>query len=215
MRSIIGWLLTLSMSSLALTALASDRIVVKGLFAGSAVLEVNGVTHLLKVGKSSPEGVTLLHATSKFAEINHNGKVQKLLLNNDVGANYSNNEPTSVSLKQREDGHYQTSGKVNNRWVELMVDTGATNVTLNSFAAEQMGINYKSGTPVQVTTAQGNIQAYEVTLESVALGDIQLRSVRAFVIEGRFPRVILLGNTFLNRLNMQVENSTMILQAKY
>ena len=38
----------------------THRVTVKGLFAGSAVLEVNGKAHMLKEGASTPEGITLL-----------------------------------------------------------------------------------------------------------------------------------------------------------
>lgn len=199
---------------LANTLVADDRILVKGLFAGSAVLEVNGTARLLKEGRTSPEGITLVQATSQFATIEHNGQTQKMVLNNDVGANYDATQSPSINLMRQADGHFIATGKVNDRWVEFMVDTGATNVTLNSFTAEQMGIDYSKGTPVELTTAQGSIKAFEVVLNSVAVGDVGLSNVSAFVIEGRFPRVVLLGNTFLSRVDMQVDNSTMTLQNK-
>ncbi len=194
--------------------LAADRILVKGLFAGSAVLEVNGKSRLLKEGHTSPEGITLVQATSQFATIERNGQTQTMPISADVGANYGAPPVPSVSLVRKSDGHFTTSGKVNDRWVELMVDTGATSVTLNSFTAEQMGIDYAKGTPVDVTTAQGNIKAFEVVLTSVEVGDVGLDNVTAFVIQGRFPRVVLLGNTFLSRVDMQIDNSIMTLQSK-
>lgn len=200
---------------LCLPALANNRVVVKGLFAGSAVLEVNGKAHLLKEGKSTPEGVTLLRATSKFAQIEQNGEIKKLGLGRDVGAVYTASEPPSVDLERQADGHFITTGRINNRWVEFMVDTGATSVTLNSFTADLLGIEYTSAEKVEVATAQGNTEAHEVTLSSVAVGDVLLTNVRAFIIRGRFPQTILLGNSFLSRVNMRIENTAMTLQAKY
>ncbi len=200
---------------LSLPAFANNRVVVKGLFAGSAVLEVNGKAHLLKEGKSTPEGVTLLRATSKFAQIEQNGEIKKLALGRDVGAVYAANEPASVNLERQADGHFITTGRINNRWVEFMVDTGATSVTLNSFTADLLGIEYANAEKVEVATAQGNTDAYQVILGSVAVGDVLLTNVRAFIIRGRFPQTILLGNTFLSRVNMRIENTAMTLQAKY
>lgn len=200
---------------LCLPAQANNRVVVKGLFAGSAVLEVNGKAHLLKEGKSTPEGVTLLRATSKFAQIEQNGEIKKLALGRDVGAVYAANEPASVNLERQADGHFITTGRINNRWVEFMVDTGATSVTLNSFTADLLGIEYANAEKVEVATAQGNTDAYQVILGSVAVGDVLLTNVRAFIIRGRFPQTILLGNTFLSRVNMRIENTAMTLQAKY
>lgn len=198
-----------------LPAQANNRVVVKGLFAGSAVLEVNGKAHLLKEGKSTPEGITLLRATSKFAQIEQNGEIKKLALGRDVGTVYAQSEPASVSLERQADGHFMTTGRINNRWVEFMVDTGATSVTLNSFTADLLGIDYINAEKVEVATAQGNTDAYQVILGSVAVGDVLLTNVRAFIIRGRFPQTILLGNTFLSRVNMRVENTAMTLQAKY
>lgn len=200
---------------LSLPAFANNRVVVKGLFAGSAVLEVNGKAHLLKEGKSTPEGVTLLRATSKFAQIEQNGEIKKLALGREVGAVYTANEPASVNLERQADGHFITTGRINNRWVEFMVDTGATSVTLNSFTADLLGIEYANAEKVEVATAQGNTDAYQVILGSVAVGDVLLTNVRAFIIRGRFPQTILLGNTFLSRVNMRIENTAMTLQAKY
>ena len=193
----------------------TPRVVVKGLFAGSAVLEVNGKAHMLKEGASTPEGITLLRATSKFAQIEQNGEIKKLGLNRQVGGTYTSSEPASVNLARQPNGHFLSSGRINNRWVEFMVDTGATSVTLNSFTAEHLGITYLEAPTVEVETAQGNTSAYQVILASVAVGDVLLTNVSAFVIEGRFPQTILLGNTFLSRVNMRTNNSAMTLQAKY
>lgn len=193
----------------------NTRVLVKGLFSGSAVLEINGKTHLLKEGKSTPEGITLLRATSQWAQIEQGGEIKKLELNRDVGGTYAESGPASTNLARQADGHFITPGRINNRWVEFMVDTGATSVTLNSFTASHLGIEYVNAPTVEVGTAQGNTQAHQVVLSSVAVGDVLLTNVQAFVIEGRFPQTILLGNTFLSRINMRIENNTMILQAKY
>ena len=193
----------------------APRVLVKGLFAGSAVLEVNGKAHILKEGASTPEGITLLRATSKFAQIEQNGEIKKLGLNRQVGGTYTQSEPSSVNLTRQPDGHFISSGRINNRWVEFMVDTGATSVTLNSYTADHLGISYIEAPTLEVGTAQGKTQAYQVILASVAVGDVLLTNVSAFIIEGRFPQTILLGNTFLSRVNMRTENSAMTLQAKY
>ncbi|WP_053979613.1 retropepsin-like aspartic protease family protein [Marinagarivorans algicola] len=199
--------------------LSANHIIVKGLFAGRAVLEVNGQAHLLKEGKSTPEGITLLRATSQYAQIEYNGVISKLNLTHQVGANYAalhtDDNLASVQLYSQQGGHFLTSGRINNRWVELMIDTGATRVTLNSFTATQLGINFQTAPIVDVETAKGNTQAHQVVLSSVAVGDVLLTNVQALVIIGRFPQMILLGNSYLSRVNMRIENTTMTLQAKY
>lgn len=196
----------------------AHNVVVKGLFSGRAVLEVNGEAHLLKEGKSTPEGITLLRATSKYAQIEQNGKITKLGLNRQVGANYGATQQTelaSVQLQRSEGGHFITPGRINNRWVEFMVDTGATNITLNSFTATQLGIEFQTQPVVQVETANGHTNAHKVVLSSVAVGDVLLTNVQALVIVGRFPQTLLLGNSFLSRINMNINNTAMTLQAKF
>ena len=191
------------------------RIMVKGLFSGRAVLEVNGASHLLKDGKATPEGVKLLRATSKFALVEYQGKKQKLFLNRQVGTTYDESAPSEVYIPRGQNGHFETSGRINNRWVMFMIDTGASNITMNNFFAEQLGVSYEGAPKVTLETAQGHTPAYRVVLDSVAVGDVQLSQVEAFVIEGRFPQTILLGNTFLSRVNFEVSNAAMTIQAKY
>ncbi|RYD94869.1 MAG: hypothetical protein EOP50_08890, partial [Sphingobacteriales bacterium] len=56
-----------------------------GLFNNSAVVKINGQERILRLGKASPEGVTLLSANARSAEIDINGKRQTLNLNRGVG----------------------------------------------------------------------------------------------------------------------------------
>ena len=53
-----------------------------------------------------------------------------------------------------------------------------------------------------------------MTLDSVRVGGIELQNVEAIVIEQGLP-VALLGNTFLNRMEMRREGQTMTLTRRY
>ncbi|MEQ8960201.1 MAG: retroviral-like aspartic protease family protein, partial [Coleofasciculus sp. C2-GNP5-27] len=66
-----------------------------------------------------------------------------------------------------------------------------------------------------VSTAAGRVQARRITLDRVSLGDIELNSVTAMVLEGDFPEVILLGNSFLSRIEMNNQGSVMVLSSPY
>lgn len=195
---------------------AIPRIEVKGLFNGRAVLVIDGKQRLLKQGKTSPEGVTLVTANSKQAVVEVEGARQTLTLSQAIGGAYGPApEKTAVRLSSGRNGHYMANGNINGLSVRFMVDTGASFIALNSLEARRLGIDYTEGRLSNVHTASGNAPAYEVMLSKVTVGAITLLNVNAMVLEGASPRQILLGNSFLSRVNMRIENSVMILQTKY
>lgn len=196
---------------------AAPRIEVKGLFSGSAVVVIDGKQRLLKQGKTSPEGVTLVTANSKQAVVEVEGKRQTLTLSQAIGGTYgAAPEKTEVRLPRVQHGHYMANGNINGLSVRFLVDTGASFIAFNSIEARRLGINYREdGRLSSVRTASGNAPAYEVMLPKVTVGAITLLNVNAVVLEGASPQQILLGNSFLSRVNMRIENSIMILQTKY
>ena len=120
-----------------------------------------------------------------------------------------------MRIPRGEHGHFVTAGRINNRYVEFMVDTGASSIALNSQMAEQLGINYRQGPQVLVETANGRVVAHRVMLSSVAVGDLTMSHVSAFVMEGHHPQVILLGNSYLGRVNVTMNNVELVLTSKY
>jgi aspartyl protease family protein len=49
------------------------------------------------------------------------------------------------------------------------------------------------------------VATFGVILARVKVGEIELRDVHASVVDGDFPVDVLLGNSFLNRLEMRRE----------
>ncbi|HKK16163.1 MAG TPA: retropepsin-like aspartic protease, partial [Gammaproteobacteria bacterium] len=97
--------------------------------------------------------------------------------------------------------------------VRFVVDTGATLIAMNKHEAKRIGINYKlDGVESFTETASGYTKNYLVKLDEVRVGDIKLTEVTAAVHDGDFPSVILLGNSFLNRLNMTREGALLQLE---
>ena len=195
--------------------LAAPSVEVKGLFKGGAILIIDGQQMLLKQGKTSPQGVKLLEATSKFALVEIGGKQQRLTLSRAVGGQYQVPEKTIVRLPSGRNGHYMASGFINGRSAQYLVDTGASTIALSSRKADMLGIQYKEGTPTRVSTANGVAAGYSINLTKVTVGAITLNNVRAVIIEGSSPREILLGNSFLSRVDMRVEQGVLVLQSKY
>jgi len=95
------------------------------------------------------------------------------------------------------------------------VDTGATSVAMNRFEAERLGIDYRAGTPININTANGATRAYSLTLNSVAVGDVELHQVLANVSESSSPDIILLGNSYLSKVEIAVEEGVLVLKAKH
>lgn len=206
-------LLTVALSSL---VMARPDIVVRGLLKNMVVLDVDGVQRIIKAGKTSPEGITLISANTKEAVVEIDGKRETLVLSRRIGGvQYSVPEKQAVRIARGMGGHYFTPGRINGRAVNFLVDTGATTVAMSSLMARKLGIDYKSGRPVRMQTANGIARGYRLMLDSVSVGTVKLHNVDAIVNEGAFPAEILLGNSYLSRVEMNVDNGVLVLQAKF
>jgi len=97
----------------------------------------------------------------------------------------------------------------------FLVDTGATTVVLSSVDARRAGVNYLLGTRALTQTANGVVPVYGVKLDSLRIGDITLTNVDASVIEGDKLPVALLGMSFLNRMEMRRDCTTLTLIRRY
>jgi aspartyl protease family protein len=199
-----------------LTASAEELdILVVGLFADQAVVEVNGQQHLLKVGKATPEGVTLISANSTEAVLEINGKQQTFPLGNRISSHFTPaSEQPAVSLWPN-NGMYLTTGTVNGFTVDFLVDTGAFTVALNSATARRLGIDFYRGEQIGLRTASGYDVGYKVTLDYVQIDEIKVYNVAAVVIDGPEPATALLGMSFLGQVDMQHNGERLDLRQKY
>jgi len=205
------WIALLCLLPLAVSA---QQVQLKGLFGQSAMLEVDGHQRLLKAGQSSPEGVALLEVTSHYARVRIDGHEQQLTLDAPVASSYQRSERAEVRLTPDSRGHYSTGAWVNGRRVAMMVDTGATSIAFNYPTARKLGLDLDRARRIQVSTANGIASAYQLTLDSVAIGGIKLHNVDATVHADDFPQVTLLGNSFLSRVDMQQQRGVLILRAR-
>ncbi len=209
---LIGTLLTLS----APAALAVDKIVVVGLFKDTAVVRIDGQQRLLRVGNTSPEGVTLIAADSEAAVLEIDGEQQRYPLGAHISSQFAKpaSGPVMRVWPNPASGLYIADGHINGYAMEFVIDTGATLVSMNSNQAKRLGINYRlEGEKGLSQTASGTNTIYVIELDSVRLGRIELENVRAAVHEGDFPAYVLLGNSFLDRINLQRDGKVLELQA--
>ena len=206
-------LVTLLLSST--VVIAAPTVQVSGLFKDTAVLTINGQQRMLRAGQRSPEGVLLVSATPKQAVIEIDGHRQEVSLSQHITGQYQTTEKQQVSIPRNNLNQYITFAELNGRRQQVLVDTGANKVAMSSLHARQLGIDYQAGVPSMVRTASGTVPSYRVTLRSVSVGDISASGVEAVVIEGAYPAEILLGMSYLERVDMREQNGTLYLQAKY
>lgn len=190
-------------------------ILVVGLFAEQAVVEVNGKRHLLKPGKSTPEGIKLITANSEGAVLEIEGQQQTFPLGNRISSTFSSSpEQPQVSLWPT-NGMYLTTGTVNGFTVEFLVDTGAFMVALNAATANRLGLDYYKGEQINIRTASGVDVGYRVTLDYVQVEEIKLYNVAAVVLDGPEPSTALLGMSFLGQLDIDHNGERLELRQKY
>jgi aspartyl protease family protein len=198
-------------------ALAAD-INVHALTAGKAVVSIDGgKPRTLAVGQVTAEGVKLISATSDSAVFEVAGERRTLAVGQ--GAAIANTAPArggdSVTLFADARGHFTTVGVVNGVSLRFLVDTGATSVVLSSADARRAGVNYLSGARRLTQTANGVVPVYAVKLDSLRVGDITVNNVDASVIEGDRLPIGLLGMSFLNRMEMKRDGTTLTLIRRF
>jgi aspartyl protease family protein len=110
-------------------------------------------------------------------------------------------------------GHFTAPGSINGRQVRFMVDTGATLVAIGREDAARLGIDLTGASSAMTQTANGPVPVQLVTLTSVRVGNLELVNVGAAVVPQPMP-LVLLGNSFLARLQMKRENDVMRLELK-
>lgn len=202
---------------LAAPVLAATQLNVVGLYTGKAVVVINGSAPQTIAAGQTKNGVKLLSANSESATFLVEGKQQTLKMGQAAsiaGANApANNSPLSLYADQA--GHYFGNLSINGASLKYVVDTGATTVALNSGDAKFAKIDYEKGEKVTMSTANGNVSAYLVHINTLKIGTIVLNDVAATVSEGDSPPFVLLGMTALNRMSMKNENSILTLSKKY
>ena len=189
---------------------------VVGLFKDRAVVVVDGKQRTLRVGQTSPEGVKLVAADSESALLEYDGEQFRGLLDGRVSTRTRTPPAEEVQIWRNTQGMYATTGSINGLPVSLLVDTGATQVAMNAAQARRLGIDYRVvGAPAAITTASRQEPAWVVMLDSVKVGAIELRNVEGVVLEGAQPETVLLGMSYLGRLEIRNDGRLLTLHRKY
>ncbi len=189
-------------------------VVLAGRMGERALLVIDGQPHMVAPGQSV-EGVRLLHWDGDRAEVARDGTTAWLQLGApvQVGAASAPAGEREVVIPAGPGGHFATAGAINGHAVRFMVDTGATLVSLGADDVARLGIDLGQARAGVTETANGPLPIKIVVLDRVRVGDVELTNVGAAVLPVRMPQ-ILLGNSFLSRLQMQRNNDTMRLQLR-
>ena len=196
----------------------AQTVALSGMLGGRALVIVDGGAPKTVAVGDTFKGVTIVSTQGDQAVVEIAGKQHTLRVGeapasvgNGTGKGASGNR---VVLTAGGGGHFFTLGQINGKSVNMVVDTGATTVALSVHEAQRMGLDYKSGQLIQLSTANGVISGWLIKLGSVRVGDVVVHGVDGIISSGSMP-MVLLGNSFLTHFQMTRTNDQMVLEKRY
>ena len=194
---------------------AQPSVKVMALFSNKAMLQINGKNHVMNKG-DRVNGVTLISANGRQAKVRFDNGLEKPLgLNQSIQQGYKKPTNKKLTLYANKSGMFNLAGRVNGQRAQFLVDTGATFVAISSVEAEKLNLSYINAPKGMAKTANEIVPVWNITLDSVTVGNIKVPQVKAVVLKGDLPRPILLGMSFLEHLKMERNGSAMVLEQKF
>ncbi len=188
------------------------KVTLVGLFPDAALLLIDNERHFVKKGKTIA-GITLISTTKTTATLSIDGKRKTLKMGRETATDYVKPEKPVVQLARSKDGHYWVNGKINGHSVRMVLDTGATDVSISEAEAKRLGLKYKDGERLPYQTANGTVIGYRILLNSVSIQGITENNISASVVPSNHP--ILLGMSFLKRVDMREKGNLLFLERRY
>jgi aspartyl protease family protein len=212
-------LIALALGCLLSPLAGAQTVGLSGMLGGKALVIVDGAPPKTVAPGESHKGVKIVSTQGDQAVVEIDGKRHTLRVGDapaSVGGSPGNAAPAGnrIVLQAGSGGHFYTLGQINGKSTQMVIDTGATSVAMSVAEAQRLGVEYKSGQPAQMSTANGVIQGWIITLKSVRVGDVVVHNVEAAVSAGSMP-VVLLGNSFLTRFQMTRANDQMVLERRF
>ncbi len=197
-----------------LVAQVNINVAAEAVLGKLVVMQINGKREQLRVGETKGK-VKVTDANTSIVTLNIDGEVRKIKVGvASVRSNYSQSKKIE-RISRNAIGMYEVVGTINNRSANFLVDTGATFVSLSLAHAKRLGIDYKTkGRLVQMSTANGVAPAYFIKLDTVSVGGITIDQVEGVVMAGAGMPEILLGMSFLNRVDVSYKAGIMTLESQ-
>ncbi|MGC1176183.1 retropepsin-like aspartic protease family protein [Polaromonas sp.] len=200
----------------------AQSVALAGMLGNKALLVVNGAAPKSVAAGEKHMDVKVISTSGDQAVLELNGKRHTLRVGDapvSVGAGGGTGGEgrrggNRIVLTAGSGGHFMTQGQINGQTVQFLVDTGATSISMTVADAERMGLDYKSGQRIQLSTANGVVPGWRTSLRSVRVGDVEVFNVDAVVAARDLP-FLLLGNSFLTRFQMIRENDQMTLVKRF
>lgn len=195
--------------------LAAADIRAVALFKDQAMISVDGKQVLIRVGETSPEGVTLVRANSREAVIRFGEEEHTLKVGTGrITGTFTERSAGRLLLYPDSRGHYFTRGRINGVEVNFLLDTGATYISMEVEQARRIGLDYTRGERSMSQTAAGIVPVYVILLDRVRINGVEKRNIRASVSPNTGLNTILLGNSFLNLFTLRRESDFLELVEK-
>lgn len=191
-------------------AAQAQNVALTGILGTKALLVVDGSAPRGVAPGETHMGVKVVSVGRDDAVVDIAGSRRTVLLGEAPVSIGSGGAGQRIVLKADARGHFINSGTINGRVMQYMVDTGASSVAIGRPDAQRMGLKFEQGEPVMMSTANGLAQGWRMRLESVRIGDVELRGVEAVITPQPMPYV-LLGNSFLREFQMSRAGNEMVL----
>ncbi len=193
-------------------AASAQSVSLVGSFGDKALLVIDGAAPKALAAGQSQHGVKVERVDDGSALVSVGGQQQVLRVGSSP-VNLAGKGAATAVLQALPNGQFVTEGRINGKLVRMMVDTGATMVSLSRSQAIQLGLSLQGGRPIAVHTANGVVQATQIVLSSVRVGAIERREVPAVIQDSSLP-IVLLGMSFLKHLDLQHSADRLTLTAR-
>ncbi|HPW30005.1 MAG TPA: TIGR02281 family clan AA aspartic protease [Rhodoferax sp.] len=211
-------LATLALGLLTASPAMAQSVGLSGMMGGKALIIVDGSPPKTVAVGETYKGVRIVSTQGDQAVIEMSGRQHTLRVGDapaNVGAGAGGgSEGNRIVLTAGSGGHFVTLGQINGKSAQMVIDTGATAVSMGVSDAQRLGIDYQSGQMVRMSTANGVVPGWVIKLSSVRVGNVSVHGVDAVVSSGSMPYV-LLGNSFLTHFQMNRSNDQMVLEKRY
>ena len=185
-----------------------------GIMGSKAMLMINGSEpQAVPVGQTL-NGVKVLSVQGDQVTVEIGGKKRPLRIGQHAIGAGNGDGSDKIILTADVQGHFLTTGNINGTSVRFLVDTGASMISLGATDARRIGLDFNRGQKALTNTANGQAVVSKVQLDTVRISGVTLHNVDALIHQTDMP-VALLGMSFLNRMEMQRDGSTMTLKKRF